>query len=127
MFSVALMAAMTLGAGTDYAIFLIGRYHEGRRHGVAPTQALIDAYRAVAPVVIGSALTVSVALACLGFAEVGMFRSAGLPCAIGILRDDGGRVDTDAGADEPRGGTRRDCSNHDRRRRPDAGAASEPR
>ncbi|MDT5224620.1 MAG: putative drug exporter of the superfamily [Mycobacterium sp.] len=85
LFSVALMAAMTLGAGTDYAIFLIGRYHEGRRNGVAPMQALIDAYRAVAPVVIGSALTVSVALACLGFAEVGMFRSAGLPCAIGIL------------------------------------------
>src|SRR5438270_190683 len=85
LFSVALMAAMTLGAGTDYAIFLIGRYHEGRRRGVAPTQALVGAYRAVAPVVIGSALTVSVALGCLGFAEVGMFRSAGIPCAIGIL------------------------------------------
>ena len=85
LFSVALMAAMTLGAGTDYAIFLIGRYHEGRRRGVAPGQALIEAYRAVAPVVIGSALTVSVALGCLGFAKVGMFRSAGIPCAIGIL------------------------------------------
>lgn len=85
LFSVALMAAMTLGAGTDYAIFLVGRYQEGRRHGVAPRRALKDAYRAVAPVVIGSALTVSVALACLGFAEVGMFRSAGIPCAIGIL------------------------------------------
>jgi putative drug exporter of the RND superfamily len=85
LFSVALMAAMTLGAGTDYAIFLVGRYQEGRRRGVVPAQALRDAYRAVAPVVIGSALTVSVALACLGFAEVGMFRSAGIPCAIGIL------------------------------------------
>jgi len=85
LFSVTLMAAMTLGAGTDYAIFLVGRYHEGRRKGVEPSQALRDAYRAVAPVVIGSALTVSVALACLGFAEVGMFRSAGIPCAIGIL------------------------------------------
>ncbi|MCW2660972.1 MAG: family transporter [Mycobacterium sp.] len=85
LFSVALMAAMTLGAGTDYAIFLIGRYQEGRRRGVAPTQALIEAYRAVAPVVIGSALTVSVALGCLGFAKVGMFRSAGIPGAIGIL------------------------------------------
>ncbi|OBG28787.1 RND family transporter [Mycobacterium sp. 852002-51057_SCH5723018] len=85
LFSVALMAAMTLGAGTDYGIFLIGRYHEGRRRGTAPTRALIDAYRAVAPVVIGSALTVSVALACLGFAKVGSFRSAGIPCAIAIL------------------------------------------
>lgn len=85
LFSVALMAAMTLGAGTDYAIFLIGRYHEARRGGVAPTEALAQAYRSIAPVVIGSALTVSVALACLVFANVGSFRSAGLPCAIGIL------------------------------------------
>jgi putative drug exporter of the RND superfamily len=85
LFSVALMAAMTLGAGTDYAIFFIGRYHEARRRDVAPGQALADAYRAVAPVVIGSALTVSVALACLGFAKVGMFRSAGIPCSIAIL------------------------------------------
>ncbi|KBZ67832.1 hypothetical protein K875_00377 [Mycobacterium [tuberculosis] TKK-01-0051] len=85
LFSVALMAAMTLGAGTDYAIFLVGRYHEGRRRGVEPAQALTQAYRSIAPVVIGSALTVSVALACLVFAKVGSFRSAGLPCAIGIL------------------------------------------
>ncbi|BBZ72760.1 RND family transporter [Mycobacterium paraseoulense] len=85
LFSVALMAAMTLGAGTDYAIFLVGRYHEGRRRGVAPAQALAQAYRSIAPVVIGSALTVSVALACLVFAQVGSFRSAGLPCAVGIL------------------------------------------
>lgn len=85
LFSIALMAAMTLGAGTDYAIFLVGRYHEGRRRGVAPGRALTEAYRSIAPVVIGSALTVSVALACLVFAHVGSFRSAGLPCAIGIL------------------------------------------
>lgn len=85
LFSVALMAAMTLGAGTDYAIFLVGRYHEGRRRGVAPAQALTQAYRSIAPVVIGSALTMSVALACLVFAKVGSFRSAGLPCSIGIL------------------------------------------
>jgi RND superfamily putative drug exporter len=85
LFSVALMAAMTLGAGTDYAIFLVGRYHEGRRRGVAPAQALTEAYRSIAPVVVGSALTVSVALACLVFAKVGSLRSAGIPCAIGIL------------------------------------------
>jgi RND superfamily putative drug exporter len=85
LFSVALTAAMTLGAGTDYAIFLIGRYHEGRRHGMAQQQALTEAYRAVTPVVIGSALTVSVALGALVFAEVGSFRSAGIPCSIGVL------------------------------------------
>ncbi|WP_082993384.1 RND family transporter [Mycobacterium sp. 1245111.1] len=85
LFSVALVAAMILGAGTDYAIFLIGRYHEGRRRGADRAVALLDAYRGVAPVVIGSALTMSAALACLSLAKVGMFRSTGIPCAIGVL------------------------------------------
>jgi putative drug exporter of the RND superfamily len=85
LFSVALVAAMMLGAGTDYAIFLIGRYQEGLRNGMGSAQALIAAQRGVAPVVAGSALTVATALACLGFADVGMFRSAGIPSAIGIL------------------------------------------
>lgn len=85
LFSVALVAAMMLGAGTDYAIFLIGRYQEGLRDGLDSTRALAAAQRGVAPVVAGSALTVAIALACLGFAEVGMFRSAGIPSAIGIL------------------------------------------
>jgi putative drug exporter of the RND superfamily len=85
LFSVALIAAMILGAGTDYAIFLIGRYHEGRQRGVDRAAALVDAYRRVAPVVIGSALTMAAALACLSLAKVSMFRSTGIPCAIGVL------------------------------------------
>ena len=85
LFSVALVAAMILGAGTDYAIFLIGRYHEGRRRGTERAAALVDAYRGVAPVVIGSALTMAAALACLSLAKVGMFRSTGIPCAVGVL------------------------------------------
>jgi RND superfamily putative drug exporter len=85
LFSVALIAAMILGAGTDYAIFLIGRYHEGRRRRIGPAAALADAYRGVAPVILGSALTMSAALACLSLAKVAMFRSVGMPCAIGIL------------------------------------------
>lgn len=84
LFTVALIAAMVLGAGTDYAIFLLGRYHEGRRHGVEPVSALANAYRGVAPVVIGSALTVTAALSCLGFARLSMYRSIGIPCALGI-------------------------------------------
>jgi putative drug exporter of the RND superfamily len=34
---------------------------------------------------VGSALTIAAALACLIFAQVGMLRSTGIPCAIGIL------------------------------------------
>ena len=85
LFSVALLAAMLLGAGTDYAIFLIGRYQEGRRRGDEWSKSLVDAYRGVAPVISGSALTIAGALACLSMAHVGIFRSTGIPCAIGVL------------------------------------------
>ncbi|OHV04502.1 hypothetical protein BKN37_09720 [Mycobacterium talmoniae] len=85
LFTVALIAAMILGAGTDYAIFLIGRYHEGRRRGIDPAGALTAAYRGVAPVIVGSATTMAVALACLNLAQISMFRSTGIPCAIGVL------------------------------------------
>ncbi|MFI5509598.1 RND family transporter [Mycobacterium sp. NPDC051804] len=85
LFSVALLAAMMLGAGTDYAIFLIGRYHEGRRQGLPSSDSLEAAYRGVAPVIAGSALTIAAALTSLSFADVGMFRSTGIPCAVGVL------------------------------------------
>jgi RND superfamily putative drug exporter len=84
-FSVSLLAAMVLGAATDYGIFLLGRYHEKRRDDVPHEDALVLAYRSVAPVIAASALTIAAALSCLLFARVGMLRSAGLPCAIGIL------------------------------------------
>lgn len=84
-FSVALMAAMVLGAGIDYAIFLIARYHENRRAGVELPNALVGAYRGVGPVIVASALTIAVALTCLVSTNIGMLRSAGIPCAIGIL------------------------------------------
>ena len=84
-FSVSLMSAMVLGAGTDYGIFLLGRYHENRRNGIDPDPSLIGAYRRVAPVIVASALTIAAALFCLIFSTVGMLRSAGIPCGIGIL------------------------------------------
>ena len=76
---------MTLGAVTNYGIFLVGRYHEFRRSGLPPDQSLDQAYRSIAPVVAASALTVALALASLNFAQVGLLRSAGLPCAISLL------------------------------------------
>ncbi|OBB93692.1 RND family transporter [Mycolicibacterium peregrinum] len=84
-FSVALMSAMVLGAGTDYGIFLLGRYHENRRAGMTQPDALADAYRRVAPVIAGSAATIATALFCLTFAKVSFLRSAGIPSGIGVL------------------------------------------
>ena len=84
-FSTALMSAMVLGAGTDYSIFLLGRYHEERRAGVDPAAALRTAWFGVAPVIVASASTIAIACACLTFARVALLRSAGLPCAIGVI------------------------------------------
>lgn len=83
--SIALSAGVVLGAGTDFAIFLIGRYHERRRKDVAPAEALSDAYRGVTPVIVGSALTMATAFGCLAFARISIFRANGIACAIGVL------------------------------------------
>lgn len=85
LFTVALLAAIILGLGTDYGIFLLGRYHECRRRGIDPAVALSDAYRTVGKVIIGSALIIAAALACLNLAHISMFRSIGISCAIGVL------------------------------------------
>src|SRR5215217_906654 len=67
---VALLAAMLLGAGTDYAIFLIGLYREGRRRSIEWRTSLVKAYRGVAPVITRSALTIAGALTCLSMAHL---------------------------------------------------------
>jgi len=84
-FSAALLAALVLGSATDYGIFLLGRYHEQRRAGAAHDDALALANRTIAPVIAASGLTVAAALSCLAFAHVGLLRSAGLPCAVGVF------------------------------------------
>ncbi len=84
-FSDSLMAAMLLGAGTDYAIFLLGRYHEYRRGGMDREASVVASYRATAPVLIASASTVAAALMCLAFTRNGVLRSAAIPCAVAVL------------------------------------------
>ncbi|GAC67872.1 MMPL family transporter [Gordonia soli] len=84
-FSLALLAALILGAGTDYAIFLISRYHEERRAGLDDRAAMVSACSRISTVILASALVVAVTSASMSVAEIGMFRSIGLPCAVGIL------------------------------------------
>ncbi|MEU8899048.1 RND family transporter [Nocardia sp. NPDC048505] len=84
-FTVALLAAMILGASTDYAIFLISRYHEGRRGGLPPEQAYRIAYRRIIPVILASGLIVVLTCAVMVFTRIGVFRTIGIPCAIGVL------------------------------------------
>jgi len=81
----AVMLALMLGAGTDYSIFFIGRYQEGRRHGLSVDEAFRASYRGVTPVVVASGATVAGALSCMNLTQLEMLRSLGLPCAVGIL------------------------------------------
>ncbi|MCZ4497905.1 MAG: mmpL10 [Marmoricola sp.] len=84
-FTGSFLTGVVLGATTDYAIFLISRYHEQRRLGVEPGEAARIASSRVSAVIIGSALTVVLANACLGLAHVGLFRTTGPPIAVSVL------------------------------------------
>lgn len=83
-FTGSFLTAVVLGAGTDYAIFLVSRYHEERRAGVSPAAAAAAATAKIAGVVAGSALTVVLATAAMGFADLGIFRTTGPAVAVGV-------------------------------------------
>lgn len=61
-FAVNIVIALSLGAGTDYGIFLMGRYQEARQAGESREDAYFTAYKGVLPVIIGSGLTIAGAL-----------------------------------------------------------------
>jgi RND superfamily putative drug exporter len=84
-FTGSFLTGVVLGATTDYAIFLISRYHELRRQGVEPVDAAGIASARVSAVIVGSALTVVLATASLGLAHVGLFRTTGPPIAVSVL------------------------------------------
>ncbi|MBO9523948.1 MAG: MMPL family transporter [Nocardioidaceae bacterium] len=84
-FTGSFLTGVVLGATTDYAIFLISRFQELRREGVEAREAARIATARVAAVILGSALTVVLATACLGLAHVGLFRTTGPPIAVSVL------------------------------------------
>jgi RND superfamily putative drug exporter len=84
-FAVNLLVALAMAAGTDYGIFFFGRYQEARQSGEDPETALSTTFRGVAPVVLGSGLTITGALLCLSFTRMPIFSTIGVPCAVGML------------------------------------------
>ncbi len=84
-FSINILVALAIAAGTDYGIFFIGRYHEARQAGENRQGAYYTAYRGVAPVVLASGLTIAGATYCLSFARLPAFQTLGAPCAVGML------------------------------------------
>ncbi|ORA35966.1 RND family transporter [Mycobacterium aquaticum] len=84
-YSTNLLTLLVIAAGTDYAIFLLGRYHEGRSAGEDRQTAYLNMYSGTAHVVLGSGLTVAGAVFCLSFTRLPYFQSLGIPAAIGVL------------------------------------------
>ncbi|HTY27647.1 MAG TPA: MMPL family transporter, partial [Mycobacterium sp.] len=84
-FAVNLLATLSIAAATDYAIFLIGRYHEARLAGEDRETAYYTMYHGTAHVILGSGLTIAGATFCLHFTRLPYFMSLGFPLAIGML------------------------------------------
>lgn len=84
-FTIGFMTAVLLGAGTDYSVFLISRYHEQRRHGIPAEPAIVHACGSIGRVILASAATVAFALAAMVFARLSVFQGVGPACAIAVL------------------------------------------
>jgi RND superfamily putative drug exporter len=82
--TIGLMTAMIFGAGTDYAVFLISRYHEYLRSGVDSELAVQKALSSIGEVIAGSAATVAVTFLGMVFTRLPAFTSIGPALAISI-------------------------------------------
>ncbi len=76
---------LSMAAGTDYLIFLLGRYHEARSVGLDREMAFYTAYQGVSHVILGSGMTIAGACLCLTATRLPYFHTMGLPCAIAML------------------------------------------
>ena len=83
-FATELLTSLAIAAGTDYAIFLVGRYQEARQSGQEREDAYYTAFHGVGHVILGSGLTVAGAMVCLHFTRLNYFKSMGIPSAIAL-------------------------------------------
>ena len=84
-YSTNLLTLLVIAAGTDYAIFLLGRFHEARYAGQDRVQAFNTMYHGTAHIILGSGLTIAGAVLCLTFTRLPYFQSLGIPAGTGVL------------------------------------------
>lgn len=84
-FAANILTMLAIAAGTDYGIFLLGRYQEALAEGEDRETAYYTTFKGVAPVVLGSGLTIAGATYCLSFSRLPWFNTMGAPVAIGML------------------------------------------
>ena len=82
--SIIFLSAILAGAGTDYAVFLISRYHDYLRAGADYDHAVKAAMISIGKVITASALTVGITFLVMSFAQMGVFKTVGVSSAIGI-------------------------------------------
>ncbi|ORW27429.1 transporter [Mycobacterium paraense] len=82
--SMVFLSAIMAGAGTDYAVFLISRYHDYRRSGAHFDDAVRRAMNSIGKVIAASASTVGITFLVISFARMGVFKTVGASSAIGI-------------------------------------------
>jgi putative drug exporter of the RND superfamily len=82
--SVIFLSAMIAGAGTDYAVFLISRYHDYLRQAADFDEAVKRALISIGKVITASAATVGITFLGISFAKMGVFSTVGVACAIGV-------------------------------------------
>jgi putative drug exporter of the RND superfamily len=80
-----ILTMLAIAAATDYGIFIFGRYREDRGMGEDRDTAYYTTFRSVAPVIVGSGLTIAGATYCLSFARLPYFSTMGEPVAIGMI------------------------------------------
>ena len=84
-YSTNLLTLLVIAAGTDYAIFILGRFHEARYAGQDRVSAFNTMYHGTAHIILGSGLTIAGAVLCLTFTRLPYFQSLGVPAGIGVL------------------------------------------
>ena len=83
--TIVLMTAMMFGAGVDYAVFLISRYHDYLRLGQHPDNAVRNSLISVGKVIFASAFTVAVTFMGMVFTKLTVFYTVGVALAAAIL------------------------------------------
>ena len=80
-----ILTMLAIAAATDYGIFIFGRYKEDRGLGQDREEAYYATFKSVAPVIVGSGLTIAGATYCLSFCRLPYFSTMGAPVAIGMV------------------------------------------
>ena len=80
-----ILTMLAIAAATDYGIFIFGRYREDRGLGLDRDDSYYATFKSVAPVIVGSGLTIAGATYCLSFCRLPYFATMGAPVAIGMI------------------------------------------